>query len=1623
MYRKNILLHVRAMVLLGLATLILLVTVCPAIAGNGGSYCSVPPFLNQNSVSPNIMIMLDNSGSMNENPLFEADFNPKQFLNGHYFGYFNPAHMYKYSQTTHMWSIYDPNPVPAGYDDTTQPIVSGDLLNWISMRKVEIAKDLLVGGNPGVVNMTNYPSGTTNPRTVTSPSTVKLYTEDPCASGYNSSYGCQTLSILTNNFDNTVVSQPSYSTWLVPGYSDVIYPFNGNYNYSLNPSLLSNGYSSNPSAGCTWTGHTNPCSSLTLAPVTSSNTINVLPNADVSIPANWTKAGTSSTYYHDYVDDPVGSNDGNSTTIYNTVDQQTKPAIFSYPSVTALGNDITSVQVIAYAKNGGGSCSSSKTTKISGVFMLKSGATTTTWALPTSGNLSSSYVKYTFSAAANPLTGALWTWDDILGSSTPSSAQLLGFGIQNYSAVSTCYPIITQVYLVINATSDTGGPYDLVVDTGQQSVSGILDNFTQGSQSGAVARFGFSQYGDNSTGGKVLNPVDFKNVSAIAQNVNTVRPGLSTPLAESELELVSYYTQTTQKYNSNDYTLYTNATTSNWDPYYYLYSKISSTIGSNQYVKCAKSYILLLTDGEPTADSYSTNSALRKIPGATSDSNGLSAVSLWARVYDMRPGNCSGDSSTWTNYCIPGTQNVYTYTVFLFGTGSNLLKQAAVNGSFTGNPTANNKPPCLDPATAGHPTQNELKSCFRFADNNNSGVYNPEPLFGGTGSDPPIGYFEGSDAYELQAQITNAISAILQKAASGTAVSVLTTSSRGVGSMLQAYFQNSINQGTREVTWTGYTQNLWLDPFDNLREDTDLDKELDMSEDNVVKIFYDAYAGSTKAALFTTDAGGWSDPSVSNTLASCSPQQTKDFSSINYLWEGGLSLAKTDPDTRKIYTSSSVYKDNGSTPLYTWSDTANQFTSGNLSSNSTWSTALTANGTSSFTADQILRYTIGECLETGVNGNNQCAATPVSNIRDRRVKTASDSTPLPGFAANGNVWKLGDIITSTPKVFANTPLNSWDTVYGDMTYNQYVISGGTYSIHPAIAFIGANDGMLHAFRVGYLQTAGMSGNAIARFQNDSTDTGSSFLGQEEWAYVPFNAFPYLQYLMDPNYCHIYFNDLPVTLVDVSIGDSSSLPTDIKTMQSWRTVLIGGMRYGGACFNGINSGSRLDPPGGTSTNVGFSSFYAIDITDPQKPVMMWEYSDQDMGYATSYPAILRTGDKGSNGYWYVAFGSGSLRQPHTGQDMTRTRTGYIYILDLKTGKRVQKLALEPTTTNYHIVGDVISVDPAWSYYSKDLYFGTSYLNSSGTGTIWKGKIFAVDIPNQDLSSSPTLTIRPLFSDNYPITAAMAATTDDRGTIWVYAGSGKYESDIDQADNSQQVFLGFKDFIASGQSTTMSYPFSLASLDNKTSSNTTGAVSGTAQTCVFTQGTSTIPGSWGYQTMVTSITSSTAVAPSTNGWYLNLQVPSLGGAERVISKPLAFGGLVDFLTYMPTGDVCSGGGTSNLCAVGYNTGVAPSIVSIASPAVTNGVTSGPVTVQRCVGIGAGAPPKNEAIIIPPIQPEPPPQKPGGGGSGVTDSSKTNSEHVKKKVQVSTGAIVELDNNPPVSVTSKIIQWLRK
>ncbi len=811
-------------------------------------------------------------------------------------------------------------------------------------------------------------------------------------------------------------------------------------------------------------------------------------------------------------------------------------------------------------------------------------------------------------------------------------------------------------------------------------------------------------------------------------------------------------------------------------------------------------------------------------------------------------------------------------------------------------------------------------------------------------------FYNANDSQQLEDQLILALTDILAQAASGTAVSVLTTSSRGIGSMVQAYFLPSVREeGTRDVTWTGYTQNIWIDPKDNLREDTVNDFNLKLDEDKVMKLYFDESANETKTALFSTD-----DQGEGPSLSTCTVESVKDFSDVDSLWEAGKELALKAPSTRTLFTSKKVIRGSSTDQSFTESPYP-EFTT---TMNATLQTALNADLT--YTAENIIRYVRGECLETGVTGDTSCGGTPNATYRDRRMDVGGTQ----------KVWKLGDIISSTPKVFANTPLNTYHIDYGDNTYYDYFTSNA-YKQKSSIAFVGANDGVLHAFRVGYLKDTGLSAGIKALFKNDfaSGDGANNLLGEELWGYIPYHTFPYLKYLANPAYCHIYYNDLSVRLVDVSTNGN---PTDTRTSASWKTVLLGGMRYGGGCTGGT--------PGPAMANVGFSSYYALDITDPMNPVPLWEFSDPDMGFASSFPAILRTGAKAENGRWYVAFGTGSTVMPKSSTDVNRSTAGYIYILDLMSGDLVPKVLLDHTA----IVGDVLAIDEEKDYVSEKLYFGTAY---ESTG--WKGKVVSIAIPDQDLTTA-SLSAQYLFDGVYPFTASPDAARDTDSTVWVYVGSGKYLSDVDEDDASAQLFMGLKH-----KSSGITYPLADTDLADRTNTTVTGVVTGTAQLCLY----DSVADDFNFRTVVTSINpTSTPPSVPTNGWRL-----MLGTRERVITKPLAVGGLVDFLTYQPDTDLCSYGGDSFLYAVDYTTGVAPTNIAITSPEITGGSTSGTVTVQKGVKLGPGAPPTGEAIIIPP--------------------PKEGQDKLKKKIQIATGVIIEAENEPTFSVISKVMHWLKK
>ncbi|MEW5755173.1 MAG: PilC/PilY family type IV pilus protein [Pseudomonadota bacterium] len=177
--------------------------------------------------------------------------------------------------------------------------------------------------------------------------------------------------------------------------------------------------------------------------------------------------------------------------------------------------------------------------------------------------------------------------------------------------------------------------------------------------------------------------------------------------------------------------------------------------------------------------------------------------------------------------------------------------------------------------------------------------------------------------------------------------------------------------------------------------------------------------------------------------------------------------------------------------------------------------------------------------------------------------------------------RLGDIVNSAP-IYAGIPEINW-------ALPGYASFKSSKAGRTGVVYVGANDGMLHAF-------------------NAST-------GAEMFAYIPSNLFSTdakagLHYLTDRTYNHRFYVDLTPSISDAVLGTE------------WKTILVGGQGAGGR------------------------GLFALDINDPSSfseakaaDIVLWEFTnahDSELGYTYSRPVVVKTNNQGR---WAVVVGNG------------------------------------------------------------------------------------------------------------------------------------------------------------------------------------------------------------------------------------------------------------------------------------------------------------------------------------------------------------------------------------------------
>jgi Tfp pilus tip-associated adhesin PilY1 len=854
-----------------------------------------------------------------------------------------------------------------------------------------------------------------------------------------------------------------------------------------------------------------------------------------------------------------------------------------------------------------------------------------------------------------------------------------------------------------------------------------------------------------------------------------------------------------------------------------------------------------------------------------------------------------------------------------------------------------------------------------FDDTNGNGRPDLTSEWDKDGDGFPDAYFFASDPTKIEEGLNRAFSDILRRASSGATVATL-TSRTGISSLIvQPYYYPKYVASNKEISWLGFLRSFWVDTMQNLREDTTKDKVLNMAGaaiDKIFQFFFDSNDNETKVAILQG----------SDTTTSCVREGTKSINEVIPVFDAGCQLADRNPSDRKI-----LYNKNNSPTLTLFTTSESSYLSNIWRVCSNDPTVLCTNnedcsgGTcQSADASCIIRYLRGE--------DNPCSYPYVQRTRTVEVGGSGGFCSAVGMSGN-KVWKLGDIINSTPSVVGSEPVNIYHLRYNDATYLQYIRTDA-YKNRTSFVFVGASDGMLHAFRVGRLIQTG-DPDKPTRVVNAYNTTSNDLVGREEWAFIPRNALPYLVWYGNPNYCRVPTVDYKTAIFDASIGGP---PNADKTVSSWRTILIGTMGFGGKSIT-------------TSADTFSSSVFALDLTDwlngtSAQPTLLWEVSLPDGTLTTSYPAVVRLGDPNKNGEWYVVIGSGPLNPNGT----SFTSQPKLYFIDLRNGE-IKGVVIPASGVNF-AVGDIAVVDVDNDYRDDVIYFGA--YGKTNAGNVW-GNFYRLSLRSgsgyktvSTLTQSDICTAIKLddfaTADNTPpVFGAPNFTKDENGRLWVFFGTGKYIMDSsDKAISYDNYFIGFKD--DNWNSGTCPAPYTRAQLTDVTNQSLTITITEVKQICKCDAS------GCGMQNVVYNADGNIPTEPP-RGWYYRLP------GEAIYSQALVIGGIVDALTYVPPQDICQMEGSSNLISVYYKTGRPYPRPSVLSPDVVSG---GPIEVGQSVqllqkiSVGQG---------IPPI----------GNPFQALQSSQA-SQQLEKIFQTSTGP-VRITQQKAITSEEKFLIWIEK
>mgnify|MGYP001213522369 CR=1 FL=1 len=397
-------------------------------------------------------------------------------------------------------------------------------------------------------------------------------------------------------------------------------------------------------------------------------------------------------------------------------------------------------------------------------------------------------------------------------------------------------------------------------------------------------------------------------------------------------------------------------------------------------------------------------------------------------------------------------------------------------------------------------------------------------------------------------------------------------------------------------------------------------------------------------------------------------------------WEAGALLSAAGANSRTIFTSVGGVRQD--------------FTASNVSN--------------LYGAMGVANTTIGTNVINWVRGNN------VTGYRDR----------------SGSI--LGDIVESAP-ITVGKPSSLY-------RFNNYFPFRTANANRDRVIYVGANDGMMHAF--------------LAE------------TGQELWAYIPNEHLTKLDDMAATNYCHMFSVNGTARAMDVHIGGE------------WKTVLVCGMKQGG------------------------NRYFALDVTDPRNPEFLWEnniaevgesWSQVDIGrvkYLDKFVAFVGSGPDASGDAHFVAFDmeDGSLIQA----DLLSSTPGETNMATACTAIDLNFDSYDDVMYMSDLAGNLWRYDLTGNSMSRTLLFRTGSnqpIQAQPIATVdTNGKVFIYFgtgryLDSDDLSDTTTQTFYCIVDDHGGIDVTRSELVDQTDSINPVEGFRGWFIDLEVAEGER------------------------------------------------------------------------------------------------------------------------------------------------------------------------------------------------------------------------------------------------